>query len=516
MRVKIACIVVALAMVTSMVGFAVPALAADECAACAECTSWVTYPLFAGQTWQVGNILVSNSADKICVKYVLFDTGVADLGWRMTETHVAISATDPRPKPYSGIPQTKTGNPIPGQFEYSRTYESGAKSDCFSIPRPAGWTRGTKLYIAAHAAVNKPSTSHLVSGSFCVTSGVNTKLADAVTPATLCWVHPLWNSNLRDATSDATSDLWQDANWVWDTYLNPSPRNGDLVDLYHEFQIPDGATIKTAALSIAADNAFSWRLNGGAWTDVNLAGDWRSQPVFSYPTYVVDPNPTAWKKVYTYDVAGQISPLANALYVTGVNAAYDTDDPQANPAGVLYKLCGTWEQEVSDNNSANDSAWGGTLPFNGKNWAKFMEYTVQDWTLVETVVVPSNGTLVSSAMTLASGKPYKLQASGIYTFAPGWLPAAGIADAEYSLRAPGSYNPSPTPQWVSGDVFPGSLNGYLEVKIDSANVTWGAFDSSHVYTVTYTGTGSQLTAKIWDDYYGDNSGSITVKIYAFQ
>jgi hypothetical protein len=327
-----------------------------------------SYPLFAGQTWQVGVILVTNTAGKICVEYKLFDSVLA-AGWRLTETHLAIATSA------NGIPQTKTGNPIPGQFPYSRSYDPGVSSDKYCID----WScaPGANIIIAAHAVVNKPSTSHLEYGSFCVASGANTKLGDAVTPATLCWVHPLWNSSLRDAATDAPSDLSTYASWVWDTLYNPAPRNGDLVDLYHEFQLPDGAAITSGELQIAADNAFSWKLNGGAFTDVNLAGDWRSQSVFSWPTYVIDPNMSGWKKVYTYDVKSQLSPLANALYVTGVNAAWDTDDPTVNPAGVLYKLCGTWEKEVSDNNSANDTAWGGTENFKGKNWAKYMTYTCQ-------------------------------------------------------------------------------------------------------------------------------------------
>lgn len=342
-----------------------PAVVWEQDVALPSCYEEQRFPLFAGKTWQVGEMIVNNTDDQICITYELSST-VAAAGWRLTETHLALGPNA------NAIPQTKTGNPIPGAFPYSRVYDPGVVSDTFCVDMDI---TGAPIVIAAHAVVNKPSTSHMEYGSFCVTSGPTSKLGDTVTQATPTWVHPAWNSNLRDAATNLPSDLYTYADWVWDSYYNPSPRNGDLVDLYHEFSVPDGATVTNAELSVAADNAFSWKLNTGAWTDVNLAGDWRSQTVFSYPTYVVDPNMTSWKKVYTYDVTGQVSALSNALYVTGVNAAWATDDPTVNPAGVLYRLCGDWEKEVSDNNAANDSAWAGTQAFRGKNWATYFTYT---------------------------------------------------------------------------------------------------------------------------------------------
>lgn len=481
---------------------AVTALADGGCgtAGCTTCGTWQEYPLYAGQTWQVGLIRVNNCAHKIGVEYVLFDS-VTDGGWRLTETHLAVASS------VAGLPQTKTGNPIPGAFPYSRIYENGVTTDAFCIDRPAGWTTGSKLYIAAHAVVNKPAVSHTETGSFCATSGPSTKLADAITPATLAWVHPGWNPNLREADTDAPSDIYLSAAWVWDAYKNPSPRNGDLVDLYQEFQIPDGAAVTAATLQIASDNAFSWKLNGGAATDVNLAGDWRAQTVFSYPTYVVDPNMSAWKKVYTYDVTNQISPLANALYVTGVNAAWDTDDPEVNPGGVIYRLCGTWTREVTDSLAANDSAWGGTVPFKGKNWAKYIEYTVQECCTV-TCIAPYypiqvvdflQGRMKSGAPVLAS----RSNANGITSYDAAQLDTSffslgigGWIEGMYGCRVPngagndlvvvedtwGAYQLEQAKVWVSQDgitwYYLGMANNLGRATGDSIH-TWSYFDLSN-------------------------------------
>lgn len=479
---------------------ALSAVAQEGECGCTACGTWQEYPLYAGQTWQVGVVRINNCLDKVGVEYLLFDS-VTDAGWKLTETHLAIATT------VKGIPQTKTGNPIPGAFPYSRTYENGVVSDMFCIDRQASWTTGSQLIVAAHAVVKKPATSHLEYGDFCISSGASTKLGDTVTPATATWVHPLWNSSLRNAADDSVSDLYNHANWVWDEYYNPSPRNGDMVDLYHEFNIPDGAVVTAATLKVAADNAFSWKLNTGTYTDVNLAGDWRSQTVFSYPTFVVDPNMSAWKKVYTYDVASALSPAANALYITGVNAAWDTDDPTVNPAGVMYQLCGEYSIEVSDNNAANDTAWGGTNEFPGKNWAKYIKYTVQECCTV-TCLAPfypievigfEQGVMKNGLPVIAA----RSNAEGIKTYDPAQtdssffsLGIGGWITGMYGCRVPngagndlvvvedtwGAYQLEQAKVWVSQDgvtwYYLGMANNLGRAAGDSIH-TWSYFDLSN-------------------------------------
>ena len=93
--------------------------------------------LMAGQHIDVGDVKVWNDETDLYVKFE--STGAC-----LEETHVAVAES------LAGIPQTRTGNPIVGRFPYSDRhgciqqwkYTIGLK-----------WERGTKLYIAAHAAL---------------------------------------------------------------------------------------------------------------------------------------------------------------------------------------------------------------------------------------------------------------------------------------------------------------------------------------------------------------------------
>ncbi|GAB4114843.1 MAG: hypothetical protein Kow00103_09190 [Candidatus Caldatribacteriota bacterium] len=115
-----------------------------------------SFPLYAGQDWLVGEVLVWDDGNQVCVKYVL-DPAIQSEGWGFTETHLAI-ATDP-----GNIPQTKPlkgqiyGNPIPGKFPYGdddlgRVGEAGPY--CIFL-EDFGVECGDTLVIAAHAVIEK-------------------------------------------------------------------------------------------------------------------------------------------------------------------------------------------------------------------------------------------------------------------------------------------------------------------------------------------------------------------------
>lgn len=95
--------------------------------------------LIAGQYANAGRILIRDTFQYL---YVEFQAGP---NWRITEAHLAI-ATSP-----AAIPQTKKGNPIPGQFRYKNDTLDSVASYQFEIPMT--WTNGTTLYIAAHCVV---------------------------------------------------------------------------------------------------------------------------------------------------------------------------------------------------------------------------------------------------------------------------------------------------------------------------------------------------------------------------
>jgi hypothetical protein len=202
--------------------------------------------------------------------------------------------------------------------------------------------------------------------------------------------------------------------------------------------------------------------------------------------------------------------------VIGTNYGDGTFTPDNNPAGLIFR--GEVKYLLP-----SETAWGNGIQFAGANWATYFVYTVHGCAPVETVTVPSNGDVVSSA-TLTSGAFYRLDASETYRFA-NWGDQ-GIADAECSYRTDAYLPPAftPRPGWISGDALTAFYGGsipagasWLEVSVNDADVNWNSGANTcdttdHTYSAEVTGTGSPATFKIYDDGYTDNSGSITVAI----
>jgi len=130
--------------------------------------------------------------------------------------------------------------------------------------------------------------------------------------------------------------------------------------------------------------------------------------------------------------------------------------------------------------------------------------------VIDTVVVPSDGSVVNSNVTLENGKQYLFEAIGTYRFV-NWGDY-GIADAEYAYRNDSYSLPVPSDGWTLGEDSYPSVVG-LDVQVDGNNVYWGDYSTEHVYAIPHTGADSAIGFSIYDSYYGDNSGSITIKIY---
>ncbi|MFA5865344.1 MAG: PEP-CTERM sorting domain-containing protein [Phycisphaerae bacterium] len=131
----------------------------------------------------------------------------------------------------------------------------------------------------------------------------------------------------------------------------------------------------------------------------------------------------------------------------------------------------------------------------------------------ETIVVPADGSTVFSS-TLLSGIEYKISVEGTYQFGESSL---AIADAEWYY--------DPTDQlWYENWTTPDLPTFNQNVVINNMDFDWlgrssiaepftvHTFSPDHVYMLPWTGQDEPLAFSIYDAFYGDNSGSLTVSI----
>jgi hypothetical protein len=111
-----------------------------------ECTSSpLQVALIAGQNFYAGTVTVALSGAQVCVTYETVG------GWEITATHLAVATS------LEGIPQTKGGNPQPGQFPYSATHTPPVTTFTYCVPNPGDGSQ--PLYVATHASVQQVGSS---------------------------------------------------------------------------------------------------------------------------------------------------------------------------------------------------------------------------------------------------------------------------------------------------------------------------------------------------------------------
>jgi hypothetical protein len=437
------------------------------------CTSpTTTQVLYAGQTLPVGSVTVCNDETNL---YVTFTTTGTNY---MRETHLAVETL------LSDIPQTKTGNPIPGKFEYKTTHVPAVKETTYTILLASLGTG--PYYIAAHASLDKEDVMTFFSAADGKTK-VTAVDGGSVAPysAVLAWqpgpdypndgsndaawrgANSLWNKNLNPPTSFTPGD------WIWNEYRVSVPTSIHSVTFENAFNVPGEPTSGT--LWIADDNMYSVSLNGAS---VGSQTNWEN-----------------WAAVGTYPILPTTG--LNTLQVVGTNygdASFTT--ASSNPAGLIFK--GEVKYLVP-----SETAWAAGSAFPGKNWATYFPYTVHGCTPVGTVDVPAlNNPLVTTAYTFESGKTYKLKASGTAT-ANEFI----TFDAKYSIND-GDGGTSLT--WTDS-VFNYEYLGpeLLDLYVNGQNVDWGAYNSAHVYEIPIAGTGIPATFQFQiNDFYSSNDGGI--------
>jgi hypothetical protein len=116
----------------------------------------------------------------------------------------------------------------------------------------------------------------------------------------------------------------------------------------------------------------------------------------------------------------------------------------------------------------------------------------------------ADSTPTASNIALQSGVVYQLEAMGT-AFAGDTIDF----DAKYSVT-----------NRISGDTWTDAVSGYesygptlLDLFVNGASVDWGAHNEQHTYYYNLIGDGTTVDLLIYDIYYPNNSGAITVNIY---
>jgi hypothetical protein len=382
MRIKHAIPIAAAAAIT----FGLASVSSAEAAA----TPIGQFDLIAGQNVDVGDVIVSIEDDNLTVEYQLAD------GWLMTASHLAVGDE------LSDLPVNSKGNPVPGSYPYSESYDPAVSGYVFAIPLDdINLTLGEQLYIAAHAVVWEQvastmtvisDTATLANGASAVKStepGVGVTYPDCPAGDDDA-IESLWDSNAK--LKGGASPVWGDADWIWSTSYPANPMTGEVVNFSKSFTVP-GLPIG-GSLTITADNAYSATLNSaGVGTSISAG------PAFG--TTVLKENvgsgnqqgdwgvaSQGWQLVNQWPLTG-LTPGANQLMVTAANEYLNPDDSylswdaaaQAyvagsnnidpgverciNPAGLIFKA------DVSYY-SHTETAWGGGTRFVEQgNWAMY-------------------------------------------------------------------------------------------------------------------------------------------------
>lgn len=157
---------------------------------------------------------------------------------------------------------------------------------------------------------------------------------------------------------------------------------------------------------------------------------------------------------------------------------------------------------------ANGSADAGGIP--DPDAAGQPDAAPPDAGVLEALVIPTDGTAVTTAAASAVDARYRLEASGVFKW--------GNCD---STACPGGaacgYERLGDAYHRTDDCWATTTTGfdYISLYVDGEQVDWGAYDTDHVYSIELPGTGApfQLEVVDCDDCYLDNRGELSVDLY---
>ena len=388
-----------------------------------------SFPLYAGQDWEVGEVLVWDNGLELCVKYRLFDGTGEDLvdvvgdGWLLYETHLAVG------KELSDIPQTKKNNPIPGQFLYGNDKLEGEKAWEICIPFDELW--GKTLFIAAHAVIKK-TECETISGVITPELNWSRSAEDSVVAVT--GYGASWDPavQLLMATPlTAENEVWDggtigqyftgystrfDVQWASWPLINTGSTDLRLLKATFDLDANVAANITSAVLRMPDfspdaipinDNVYIF-LNSSLqfWGGTGVVGAAGTLTTFegmdgvpAIPTYE-EPDWGGLDLTGWY-ITGEFPDLNIAEFVPGANAL-DVFTEENNTGGGIAKLelVLGYEYQQECTTTESETAWAGTeigeIPFAGANWATYFEYTVQPPVVAPVVSVTDTWSVVDT------------------------------------------------------------------------------------------------------------------------
>jgi PKD repeat protein len=291
--------------------------------------------LIAGQDIYIGDVYVWNDNDDFHVLYRTFDD------WYLLETHLQVNKTEPE------IPQTKKGNPIPGHFEFSESFNiADYVNDWYiSFPIPEDMTYGETIVIAAHAEVAHATDGCIDIVSDETTQNIGLTSGKPIGNSVYAWEHPAW--------STPKSEFTLGAEWIWESEYVYDPELDNWVFFTKEFVIPGLYPIELLGeIKITCDNEY-----------YDLMLNWISVG-----------SDDVWQTVEIYDISNKLEVGANEIEIMTKNLGVPGSTITTNPAGLIYEteVC----YEVVDQ---EESAWGEGEQFNPhpkRNWGMYFEYTI--------------------------------------------------------------------------------------------------------------------------------------------
>jgi hypothetical protein len=290
-----------------------------------------TFTLCAGQNTDVGTVEVWNDATNVYVKFST--TG----GALITETHVHVATS------LTGIPKTKSGNPVPGQFAEQEVHTPPVTEYTYTFPRPAG----TSVVVAAHAVVVEGSSLPVPYPADTVITAVQGLRKDG-TPV----LPERSNPDLALAYGDGFYSMGFGGTLTVEFDCPITNRTGDDFAIWER---TDGVYPPESVNVYASEDNITWHLIGVATNGRTApASDWVSEHGNFF----------------------DLGSLTSAKYIRLV----DTSDPnlfEGSADAFDVEAIKSYQACTGD----SETAWGGACggggqQFVGKNWATYVTHTL--------------------------------------------------------------------------------------------------------------------------------------------